>query len=113
MIYSIWKSGQGQVVDTSMVEGSAYLATSMFGMLHAGAPLDADEVLSRIGFSAADRESALSGEFVTATATKIENVAYVGRSDELAYGSTSEFAANFAITSCGLLAEQSAAVPRY
>ncbi len=30
-------SGQGQVVDTSMVEGSAYLATSMFGMLHAGA----------------------------------------------------------------------------
>ncbi len=31
------KSGEGQVVDVSMVEGSAYLATSMMGMLQAGA----------------------------------------------------------------------------
>ncbi len=31
------KSGQGQVVDTSMVEGSAYLATSIMGMMQAGA----------------------------------------------------------------------------
>ncbi|MEQ9642898.1 MAG: CaiB/BaiF CoA-transferase family protein [Alphaproteobacteria bacterium] len=30
------KSGQGQVVDVSMVEGAAYLATPMFGMLARG-----------------------------------------------------------------------------
>jgi alpha-methylacyl-CoA racemase len=30
------KSGEGQVVDVSMVEGSAYLATSMFGMMQSG-----------------------------------------------------------------------------
>ena len=39
------------------------------------------------------------GDYVTATATRIDEPAQVGLDDELAYGSTSEFAANVAITS--------------
>ena len=34
------KSGRGQVVDTSMVEGAAYLAMPMFGMAQSGALVD-------------------------------------------------------------------------
>ena len=39
-----------------------------------------------------------TGDFVTATATEIPNPSQVGTDDALAYGSTSEFAANVAIT---------------
>ncbi len=42
--------------------------------------------------------SLVAGDSVTATATRIETSAQVGISDFLAYGSTSEFAANFALT---------------
>ncbi|KPK34237.1 MAG: hypothetical protein AMK70_08090, partial [Nitrospira bacterium SG8_35_1] len=77
------------VQDPTNGEGSVYLGTTTVTTDGSGDASFTDVVLSGVTLSA--------GDYVTATATKIDDPGQVGVDDSLAYGDTSEFAVNFAI----------------
>ena len=75
--------------DTTNGEGRVYLGATTVTTNASG-----DAIFSSVSLSGV---SLVAGDSVTATATRIDTPAQVGVSDFLAYDSTSEFAANFAI----------------
>ncbi len=75
--------------DANNGEGRYYLGTTTVTVDNNGDGSFTDVVLTGVTLS--------TGDFVTATATKIDDPGQVGSNDLLAYGDTSEYAANFAI----------------
>ncbi|WP_442510878.1 VCBS domain-containing protein [Novipirellula sp. SH528] len=75
--------------DTTHGEGRYYLGTTTVTVDGSGDGTFSGVVLTGVTLSA--------GDFVTATATRIDDPGQVDVNDQMAYGDTSEFAANFAI----------------
>ena len=75
--------------DATNGEGRVYLGSATVTTDASGDATFANVTLSGVTLSA--------GDYVTATATKIEDAGQVGIDDRLAYGSTSEFAVNVVI----------------
>ena len=80
----------GGTQDATNGEGRTYLGAIIVVTNGSGNGTFSGAVLSGITLSA--------GDFVTATATRIDNPAQVGIDDGLAYGDTSEFAANIIVS---------------
>ena len=76
--------------DATNGEGRFYLGTTTVTTNGSGDATFSGVVLTGVTLAA--------GDFVTATATKIDAPAQVGVDDQLAYGCTSEFAANVVVT---------------
>ena len=75
--------------DTSNGEGRYYLGSILITTDGSGVGSFSGVVLSGVTLGA--------GDYVTATATRVDNAGQIGFNDLLAYGNTSEFAANTAI----------------
>lgn len=73
-------------------------ATNGEGRIYLGSLLVTTDADGRVSFSVTLSAAGLtSGDSVTGTATRVDAMAQVGVSDQLAYGSTSEFATNMTV----------------
>lgn len=73
-------------------------ATNGEGRIYLGSLLVTTDADGRVSFSVTLSAAGLtSGDSVTGTATRVDALAQVGVSDQLAYGSTSEFATNMTV----------------